>query len=224
MRFVDRAAAGRLLAAEISKLSLKRPVVLALPRGGVPVAYEAARALRAPLDLLLVRKIGVPWQPELAAASIVDGQQPDLVFNEDVMASTGLSRARIEELGQAELREIERRRALYLKDRAPIKVEGRDAILADDGVATGATFKAAIKAVRRRGPSRVIAAIPVGSPDTLDEIRALADDVVCLSAPSAFFAIGVYYDDFHQLTDEEVVDLLKKADAAEKADGGAQTS
>jgi putative phosphoribosyl transferase len=217
-RFQDRAAAGKLLADKLSKLELKQPVVFALPRGGVPVGREVADALHAPLDLVLVRKIGVPWQTELAAASIVNGEQPEIVFNERIMSEAGLTRREVEQAGAAELREIERRRALYLRGRPPVEVRARDAVLVDDGIATGATFKAAIKAVRRRMPSRVIAAIPVGPPDSIEELKALTDDVVCLFTPSWFSAIGAHYDDFHQLTDQEVIDLLNRAIRPEEAD------
>jgi putative phosphoribosyl transferase len=220
MRFKDRTSAGQMLAAELKKLALKTPIVFALPRGGVPVAKEVATALQAPLDLLFVRKIGVPWQPELAAASIVDGETPDLVLNEDVMRMANVTREQIDAAAKVELREIERRRALYMKDRAPAKAEGHEAILVDDGIATGASLKAAIAAVRRRKPTRVIVATPVAPDEAVTALRALADDVVCLSTPPAFYAIGVHYDDFHQLTDKEVADHLKEAAAPEgKADG-----
>jgi putative phosphoribosyl transferase len=146
----------------------------------------------------------------LAAASVVDGEQPDIVFNDEVLALAGLSREKVQEAAKVELREIERRRLLYLKDQKPISAEGCDAILVDDGIATGASLKAAIKAVRRRKPLRVVVAAPVASSDTVDELRRLADDVVCLSTPPGFYAIGPYYEDFHQLSDQEVVDLLKQ--------------
>jgi putative phosphoribosyl transferase len=210
-RYEDRSSAGRALGAELQKLGLKRPVVFALPRGGVPVAYEVAKTLKAPLDLVLVRKIGAPWQQELAIGSVADGDAPDIVFNDDILRSLGISHAQVETAAKNELREIERRRELYLKGRAPIALEGREAVLVDDGIATGATLKVAVRAVRRRSPSRVIVAAPVGAPDSVAELRRLADDVVCLSTPEGFYAIGVYYDDFHQLTDSEVAGLLATA-------------
>jgi putative phosphoribosyl transferase len=210
-RYQDRSSAGRLLGAELGKLGLKRPVVLALPRGGVPVAAEVAKALAAPLDLVLVRKVGAPWQPELAIGSVADGPAPDIVFNDDILKAMGMTHKQVEDAAKPELREIDRRRALYLKDRAPVALEGREAVLVDDGVATGATLKVAIKAVRRRSPSRVIVAAPVGAPDSVAELRRVADDVVCLSAPEGFYAIGQYYDDFHQLTDAEVAELMGAA-------------
>lgn len=216
MRFTDRASAGRLLAGELLKLDLRAPVVYALPRGGFPVAFELAQALKAPLGILLVRKIGVPWQRELAAGAVAEDAQ-NLVFNKDVIAEAGMQRRQVEEAAKVEIREIERRRALYLAGRASIEVKGREAIIVDDGIATGATVEAAIMAVRRREPSRVIVATPVAPPDTVAELKALADDVVCLSTPEPFFAIGVHYDDFRQLTDQDVVDILGQA---RSADGG----
>ena len=154
MRFKDRVSAGRLLAAELLKREMKQPAVFALPRGGVPVAYEVAAALKAPLDLVLVRKIGVPWQPELAAGAVADTEQ-NLFLNQDVLAGAGLSRAQVESAAKAELQEIERRRKLYLKDRTPVDVKGRDVVLVDDGIATGATVrkgKPAYRGRRRKGP------------------------------------------------------------------------
>lgn len=210
MRFKDRVSAGRLLAAELLKREMKQPAVFALPRGGVPVAYEVAAALKAPLDLVLVRKIGVPWQPELAAGAVADTEQ-NLFLNQDVLAGAGLSRAQVESAAKAELQEIERRRKLYLKDRTPVDVKGRDVVLVDDGIATGATVRAAVMALKRRGPARVIVATPVAPPDTVAELERVADEVVCLSAPENFFAISAHYDSFHQLSDEEVIAVLSKA-------------
>lgn len=210
MRFKDRVSAGRLLAAELLKREMKQPAVFALPRGGVPVAYEVAAALKAPLDLVLVRKIGVPWQPELAAGAVADTEQ-NLFLNQDVLAGAGLSRAQVESAAKAELQEIERRRKLYLKDRTPVDVKGRDVVLVDDGIATGATVRAAVMALKRRAPARVIVATPVASPDTVAELERVADEVVCLSAPENFFAISAHYDSFHQLSDEEVIAVLSKA-------------
>lgn len=210
MRFKDRVSAGRLLAAELLKREMKQPAVFALPRGGVPVAYEVAAALKAPLDLVLVRKIGVPWQPELAAGAVADTEQ-NLFLNQDVLAGAGLSRAQVESAAKAELQEIERRRKLYLKDRTPVDVKGRDVVLVDDGIATGATVRAAVMALKRRGPARVIVATPVAPPDTVAELERVTDEVVCLSAPENFFAISAHYDSFHQLSDEEVIAVLSKA-------------
>jgi putative phosphoribosyl transferase len=209
--FSSRRDAGRQLASELKRMKIDAPVVLALPRGGVPVAVEVARELNAPLDLLLVRKIGVPWQPELAAAAIVDGESPDLVLNDSVMSALGLTRADIDGAAGAQLLEIERRRRLYLGDTAPISVKGRSAIVVDDGIATGTTAKAALQALRRRDPKTVILAVPVGAPDSLAELAEHADRIVCLQSPASFYAIGQFYLDFHQLSDQEVIDELRIA-------------
>jgi putative phosphoribosyl transferase len=208
--FADRAEAGRLLGAKLQQRALEAPVVYALPRGGVAVAVEIAEMLSAPLDLLLVRKIGVPGYEELAAGSIVDGEQPDIIINEDVMHDARLSRTQIETAGRRQLEEIERRRALYLPGRAPISAKDRTAILVDDGIATGASMKAAVTAIKRRAPRRVVIAVPVAAADTAAELAELADELVCLAAPPRFGAVGFYYRDFHQLEDDEVLALLKR--------------
>jgi len=206
--FSDRGQAGRALAQELAKLQLPAPVVLALPRGGVPVAAEIARELGAPLDLLLVRKIGVPWQPELAVAAIVDGQDQELVIDEDTRAASGVSRSYIETQAKEQMREIERRRHLYLGDRAPIPVSKRTAIVVDDGIATGTSMRAALKALRRREPAELVLAVPVAPPDTIATLRREVDRVVCLAEPDPFYAVGVHYADFHQIEDEEVLAIL----------------
>jgi len=212
--FATREDAGRRLGDRLKSMKLERPVVLALPRGGVPVAAEVARALSAPLDLLLVRKIGVPWQPELAAAAVVDGEHPQLVLNEDVMAAVGVRRDDVDTAMKRELAEIERRRKLYLGDRQPVSVAGCTAIAVDDGLATGTTARAALRALRSRGPRRVILAVPVAPPDTIADLQNEADEIVCLEQPVPFYAIGVFYRDFHQLEDEEVVRLMASVAAA----------
>ena len=206
--FTDREAAGRRLAAKIVGLAPSRPVVYALPRGGVPVAIEVARRLNAPLDLLLVRKIGVPWQPELAAGAVVDGEQPDLVLNDDIVRAAGLTDAEIASAAKLQLEEIERRRALYLPGKRPVSARGRTAILVDDGIATGASMEAAIAAVHRRAPKRIIAAVPVASRSAAMKLHGLVNEVVYLAAPEDFGGVGEFYRDFHQLSDQEVVDLL----------------
>ena len=210
-RFSDRSEAGRALAARLSGMKLADPVVFALPRGGVPVAAEIARALNAPLDLLLVRKIGVPWQPELALAAVVDGDDPQLVIDEQVQDRSGVSRSYIDSEAKEQLREIERRRAVYLQGRPPIAVENRTAIVVDDGIATGTTVRAALKALRRRKPARLVLAVPVAPPETIEALAADVDEVICLEQPSPFYAIGLYYVDFHQVSDEEVMAALTAA-------------
>jgi putative phosphoribosyl transferase len=222
--FDDRGTAGQALADEIAKRRYSQPVVYALPRGGVPVAIEVARRLNAPLDLLLVRKIGVPWQPELAAGAVVGGEQPDLVLNDDIVRAAGLTEAEIASLARTQLTEIERRRAQYLPDRAPISARGRTAILIDDGVATGASMEAAIAAIRKRSPLRVVVAVPVASRSAIVTLNGLVDEVICLVAPEDFGGVGAFYRDFHQLSDSEVVDLLAGyASSSAVSHGGAET-
>jgi len=216
--FTDRTEAGRALAQRLVRMSLGAPiVVLALPRGGVPVGAEIARALAAPLDLLLVRKIGAPWQRELAVAAVVDGQPPDIVVDEETMALTGVDQAYVEAEAAREAVEIERRRGVYLKGRAPVDVEGATVIVVDDGIATGTTVRAALKALRRRHPARLVLAVPVAPSDTLAALRAEVDDIVCLAEPFPFHAIGLHYVDFHQVGDNEVLAALAAANAAPPA-------
>jgi putative phosphoribosyl transferase len=212
--FENRVEAGRMLGARLAALHLANPVVLALPRGGVPVALEVARALDAPLDLLLVRKIGVPWQPELAVAAVMDGAEPVVVVEHHIQAETGVKQEYIEQRAKEELAEIERRRRTYLADRMPVPVAGRTAIVVDDGIATGTTMRAALKGLRRRNPARLVLAVPVAPPDAIDELRLEVDDVVCLARPSFFGAIGYFYRDFHQLSDDEVITLMREAPLA----------
>lgn len=212
--FADRTAAGQALARVLSKRHWAGPVVvLALPRGGVPVAAEIARALDAPLDLLLVRKIGAPWQPELAVAAIVDGTPPDIVVDEESSSLSGVDRDYIERRARHELEEIARRRHVYLKDRDPLPVQGCTAIVVDDGVATGTTVRAALRALKRRRPARTVLAVPLAPPETLAALRGEVDEIVCLAEPSPFFAIGPHYGDFHQVEDAEVIAAMEAAPA-----------
>jgi putative phosphoribosyl transferase len=212
--FKDRRTAGRLLAGRLMAMQLKDPVVLALPRGGVPVAVEIARALHAPLDLVLVRKIGVPYQRELAAAAVVDGGTPEIVTNDDVMHAAGLTLTDIELYAKRELEDIERRRQAYLAGRARMPLEGRTLILVDDGIATGASIRAAIVALKRKSPKRLILAVPVAPEPAIAQLREETDDVVCLEMPEPFYAIGYHYKDFRQVPDREVVRLLNEVDAS----------
>lgn len=216
-RFTDRAAAGRLLAVEVAKRNPSSPVVFALLRGGVPVAAPIAEALGAPLDVLYVRKIGAPGQEELAAGSVVNGERPDIVMNDDVVRALRLRATEIEDIARRELKEIERRRAIYQPGQASETVRNRTAILVDDGIATGASMRAAIIAVRRRGPRRIIAATPVASLASAREFSAEVDDFVSIATPRDFGAVGLYYRDFHQVTDEEVIALLRSARASQAA-------
>lgn len=210
MPFKDRSDAGRKLARALAGYAEQQPIILALPRGGVPVAAEIAAALHAPLDLILVRKVGVPFQPELAMGAVVDGGAPLIVRNEDVLRLAGVGEAEFTAVCDAELAEIERRRQRYLGSRRRAEVTGRTAIVVDDGVATGATTRAALRATRMRKPNRLVLAVPVAPADSVGALRAEADDVVCLESHDVFDAIGVYYADFRQVSDEEVIALLKR--------------
>ena len=191
-------------------MALERPVVYALPRGGVLVALEIARALRAPLDLVLVRKIGAPGAPEVALGAVVDGEHAQTVINEEVRRRSGADDVFLERARARELAELERRRSLYLGDRAQVDPAGRTAIVVDDGLATGATMKAALIAMKRQGAAKVCVAVPVAPEDALQEIGEQADLVVCLHPARQFYGVGAFYDDFHQLTDAETVGLLRQ--------------
>jgi putative phosphoribosyl transferase len=219
-RFADRAAAGRLLGQRLRSLHLRPPlIVLALPRGGVPVGAAVAQALQAPLDLLLVRKIGAPWQRELALAAVVEGDPPDIVIDEDVRRGMGGHAEYIEAQAQVQLREIARQRQVYLSGRPAAQVEGNTVIVVDDGIATGTTMRAALKALRRRRPAALVLAVPVAPRDTLEQLRAEVDQVVCLDTPDPFFAVGVHYLRFHQVEDDEVIEALDRASRREPAPG-----
>ena len=221
--FADRREAGRMLARVLARKDLVEPAVLALPRGGVPVAAEIACRLEAPLDVVLVRKIGVPYQRELAAAAVVDGGDTEIVTNDDVMVLAGLSRTDVERLARRELAEIERRREAYLQGRERVALEGRTLILVDDGIATGASVRAALVALRRRRPRALVLAVPVAPADTIASLRPEVDDVVCLRMPEPFVAIGLYYRDFHQLSDEDVMRALAPGGAG-PTDGDADAT
>ncbi len=205
MPFRDRSEAGLQLADALARFGDAQPVVLALPRGGVPVAAEIARALGAPLDLILVRKIGLPTQPELAMGAVVDGDPPLVVRNDAVIRMARVSEAEFRAACARELAEIERRRQRYLAGRARVAVAGRTAIVVDDGVATGATTRAALRAVRAGNPQRLVLAVPVAPTESLAAMRAEADEVVCLEDHRQFDAIGRFYTDFRQITDGEVI-------------------
>lgn len=215
MVFRDRDEAGQKLAERLLHLKSQNPIVLALPRGGVSVAFPIARALAAPLGLVLVRKIGAPGMPELAVGAVADGPEPEMVSDPHLMAQLGVSDAYMQEAKAAALLEIERRRALYLSGVPPVRSEGRVVILVDDGIATGATMRAALHAQRRQGPSRLVVAVPVASPHTVAEFQTIADEVICLHAPADFMAVGQFYRSFPQLEDQEVIDVLRSA-AAER--------
>ena len=209
--FRDRVEAGRILAERLLTLHPAQPIVLALPRGGVPVGFEVAKALQAPLDVVIVRKIGAPDQPELAVGAVVDGGRPELFVNEGIRRDLDLSDEWLQQAMQRQLSEIERRHALYRGRRAQAPIAGRTAIVVDDGIATGATVRAALLAIRRAGPTRLVLAVPVAPPDMAESLREEVDDLVCLAMPEPFSAIGAFYQDFGQTSDEEVIALLAKA-------------
>jgi putative phosphoribosyl transferase len=209
-RFRNRAEAGRALAAQLGAYAGREDaIVLGLPRGGVPVAAEVARELGAPLDVFLVRKLGVPGREELAFGAIASGGAR--VLNRDVVASLGIDSETIEAVAAREQTELERRAEAYRGTAEPPEVRGRTAILVDDGLATGASMRAAVEAVRGLEPERVVVAVPAAAPQTCDELAADVDEIVCLLRPEPFFAVGMWYADFSETTDDEVRALLQEA-------------
>ncbi|WP_192248549.1 phosphoribosyltransferase [Mesorhizobium silamurunense] len=208
--FRDRQEAGQKLAIELAKLRLQDPVVLALPRGGVPVAAEVAKALKAPLDLAIVRKVGAPGNPELAVAAIVDGDPPDVVLNREIVEAYSLDDDQLRVLIAAERPELERRRTAYRGKRPPLSVAGKTAIVVDDGAATGTTMKVAIRALKRRSPREIVVALPVAPTETLTQLASEADWTVCLSQPGRFGALSLHYLNFPQLSDDDVTSILEE--------------
>jgi putative phosphoribosyl transferase len=220
MLFHDRREAGRFLAGKLIRYANRRDVlVLALPRGGVPVAFEVARALNAPLDLFLVRKLGVPGHEELAMGAIASGGV--CVLNDDVVRPLRIHRRVIDAIAAEEKAELERREREYRGDRPAPNVQGQTAILIDDGLATGSTMRAAVTALRRLSPARIVVAVPVGAPETCAEFKDEADEAICALEPEPFYSVGLWYKDFSQTTDEEVRDLLERA-AGERAPVGSR--
>jgi putative phosphoribosyl transferase len=209
--FRDRHDAGCRLASALARFADADPVILALPRGGFPVAFEVAKALAAPLDLLLVRKIGAPGDEELALGAIVGGRNPQLVINPEIVAAVAPPPGYLAAEEKRQLAEIERRRHLYRSDEPTVEVGGRTTIVIDDGIATGATMKAALRGVRQRAPRRLVLAVPVAPPEVLNGMEAECDEIVCLLTPEPFEAVGAYYGDFRQTTDREVRRLLAEA-------------
>jgi len=210
--FRDRKDAGEQLAARLVHLKPRQPVVLALPRGGVAIGFEIACRLDAPLDILLVRKIGVPWQPELALGALADGGggPPEVFIDERRAAALAIPPDYVRDETERQLAELERRRRIYCADRPPVEVAGRTAIVVDDGIATGATMRVALRAVRRRGPAWLVLAAPVAAAETLAALAGDADETVCVEAAQGLGAIGYYYEDFHQMSDDEVTALLAR--------------
>jgi len=210
-QFRDRTEAGRLLAARLSPFAAEHPVVLGLPRGGVPVAFEVAAALSAPLDVIVVRKLGVPYQPELAMGAI--GENGVRVVDDHILRITGVQPREVDRVERRERAELERRVARYRGDRARVSLQGRVVILVDDGIATGSTARAACRVARALGASRIVLAAPVGPPDVAQRVADDADEVICVSQPEDFSAVGSAYQDFAQTTDEEVEELLAQGTA-----------
>jgi len=206
--FRDRKDAGERLAALLLHLKDRSPIVLALPRGGVAIGAEIARLLGAPLDIVLVRKIGVPWQRELALGAVADGGTPEIFIDERMAESLAVPGDYMRAETARQLAEVERRRQIYCAGRAPVEIAGRTAIVVDDGIATGATMRVALRAVRRQGPAWLVLAAPVAAAETLAALAGEADETVCVATPQGLGAIGYYYDDFHQMSDDEVTTLL----------------
>lgn len=214
--FRDRRDAGRQLLPRLPALEPGRSIVIALPRGGVPVADEIARPLGLPLDVVLVRKVGLPGQPEVAVAAVADGADPAYAINADIARMAGLSTADIMALAAPELAEIERRRKLWQGSRPAVDLAGKTVLVVDDGIATGATMKVALRALRRAGAARLILAVPVAPADALAGLAGLADQTICLAVPDPFVAVGAHYVDFRQVSDAEVAKVL----AANAGGGG----
>ncbi|RZN27218.1 phosphoribosyltransferase [Bradyrhizobium sp. Leo121] len=214
--FADRREAGRRLVPTLLKFKNDNPVVLALPRGGVPVAFEVAQALNAPLDVVLVRKIGAPGHEELGLGAVVDGAKPQVVMNDEIVRAIEPGADYLKAETSRQLAEIERRRCLYRDSEPPVDITGRTVIVIDDGIATGGTMRAVLKALSRAGARRLVLAVPVAPPDTLEALNAEADEVICLMNPESFFAVGMHYRDFNQISDRQVVELLRRA----KGNGG----
>jgi putative phosphoribosyl transferase len=210
LRFRDRIEAGQLLGRELAVRlgAVTDAIVLALPRGGVPVGYEVATALRAPLDVFIVRKLGVPGAEELAMGAIASGGVR--VLNRDVLDYARVTQQQLDAVAAREERELARREAEYRGNRAPLDVRGRTVIIVDDGLATGSTMRAAVQALRAMEPKRVIVAVPVGAAQTCEDFREIADEIICLRTPEPFEAVGLWYDDFTQTTDAEVHALLSQ--------------
>jgi predicted phosphoribosyltransferase len=215
MRFLDRADAGRQLSERLTNYAGRSDVVvLGLPRGGVPVAYEVATELRVPLDVFLVRKLGVPGQVELAMGAIAEGGVE--VLNDDIIHDLAISQKVVQQVAVRERMELDRRDALYRGGRPHLAVRGRTVILVDDGLATGSTMQAAVTALRRLEPARIIVAVPVGAHDTCHRLARFADEVICLLAPEPFQAVGLWYETFSQTTDDEVKGLLTPVESRDQ--------
>lgn len=218
--YKNREDAGMRLALKLMDYKDENPLVIALPRGGVPVGYVIAKMLEAELDIIIVRKLGAPYNPELAIGAVVEGEPPQVVRNESIIEYLGVTREFIQDSIDAQNQEITRRQKLYREGRVVSSPANRTVILVDDGIATGATMKVAIKGIKAKNPKRLIVAVPVGPSDVIASLKEDADEVICLSVPAYMYAIGEHYQNFSQTTDEEVIALLSSAKKFVKAKGG----
>ena len=221
--FRDRADAGRRLGAMLGRYRDEHPIVVAVPRGGVPVGFEVARALGAPLEIVVVRKLGAPGEPELGIGAVADGGHPETVLNRDVIRLAGVPRAYLEREVERQLAEIQRRQTLYRQGREAADLRDCTVILVDDGIATGGSIRAALRSVRRAGARRVILAVPVAPPDTIEALHGEADEIVCVETPENLGAIGEFYLVFSQTGDAEVIRLLGEARAVGAATDRVET-
>ncbi|WP_428408466.1 phosphoribosyltransferase [Hyphococcus sp.] len=215
--FRDRRDAGRQLAEKLLSFAKAEPVVYALPRGGLPVADEVAKRLDAPLDIILVRKLGAPGRQELAIGAVVDGAAPTIVLHQDIIAELNAPESYIKSAEDSALVEIERRRKLYMKDRPALSPKDRTAVIVDDGLATGATMEAAVAAMRKAGAARIIVAVPVAPRDTIEKLEKISDEVIAFETPYPFWSVGSWYRSFPQLTDADVIETLARRHAEEQS-------
>lgn len=220
VQFADRRDAGQRLAEEIVAMKLDDPLVLALPRGGVPVAFEIAKLLGAPMDLLFARKIGAPGQGEYAIGAMVGGADPQIILNDDAVDSVRASPDYVKAETQRQRVELERQRSVYLDSRQAIPIAGRNVVLVDDGIATGSTVRIALRALRTAGAGKIVLAVPVAPADAIATLRPECDDIICLSTPPYFRAVGFHYADFSQTSDHDVVALLQEAQSWTPPGGG----
>jgi putative phosphoribosyl transferase len=219
--FQDRADAGFQLAQKLKIYKDEHPLILALPRGGVPIGYEIARVLKAPLDVFVVRKVGAPWNPEFGIGAVAPGIQ---ILEQDSLKMLGIRPSEVTKLIEREQEEVRRRQKLYQQDKDFLPLTGKAVILVDDGVATGVTTRAAIQALKILKPRKLVLAVPVGPADTIHALRQLVDELACLDIPSLFYAVGAFYENFPQVSDEEVIRLLKTAKEERKNDNSSPSS
>jgi putative phosphoribosyl transferase len=213
--FLNRIEAGRELAEDLQGYKAGEPIILALPRGGVPIGYEVAQALKAPLYVFVVRKVGTPWNPELGIGAVASGVQ---ILDYESLEILGIDPTELEEIIEREQQEVKRRQKLYGQDEDFPDIREKTVILVDDGIATGITTRGAIQAIRHLKPSKLVLAVPVGPLETVNSLRELVDDLICLESPADFYAVSAFYRSFPQVSDEEVINLLKKAKKERKID------